>query len=186
MLLLRVPFVLLIPLALLLAAMACGGDDPTTAPLAPTTAPASTTGPAPAPTAMPVATATPESAPDDGLADKLTIAINNFDKDDLDPYRSGKTNLASPDPFADFLIGVTRDNALTNVWGWSDSWEQIDGKTWDLTLRDDLKFHDGYGFADAADVKEIADLWATDDAVGSHVSLLRDVGDAVRPHRDPR
>ena len=167
MLLLRVPFVLLIPLALLLAAMACGGDDPTTAPLAPTTAPASTTGPAPAPTAMPVATATPESAPDDGLADKLTIAINSFDKDDLDPFRSGKNNLASPDPFADFLIGVTRDNALTNVWGWSDSWEQIDGKTWDLTLRDDLKFHDDYGFADAADVKEIADLWTTDDAVGS-------------------
>jgi len=173
----KLRYLLLAPLALLLVvALACGDDEPTAVstavPAATATAvPAATATAVPAeaaeaPTAAPQPTATPVTV-GDGLAQKLTIAINNFDKDDLDPYRSGKTGLQSPDPFADFLMGVTRNNQLTNAWGWSDSWEQIDGKTWELTLRDDLKFHDGYGFADAEDVKQIADLWISDEAVGS-------------------
>ena len=101
------------------------------------------------------------------LGQKLTIAISNFDKDEVSPYQGGKTGLQSPDPFADFLIGITRDNVLTNAWGWSDAWEQIDGKTWDLTLKKNVKFHDGYGLMDAEDVKLNLDILSTEEASAS-------------------
>ena len=160
---LRSRYLLFAPLlALLLVALACGEDATAT----PAPQPTATT--APAAPATPTAMAEPTSPPAAvGLAAKLRIAINNFDKDEVSPYQGGKTGLQAPDPFADFLMGVTRDNVLTNAWGWSDSWEQIDGKRWDLTLKKDVKFHDGYGLMDAEDVKLGLDILSTEVAAAS-------------------
>ncbi len=43
----------------------------------------------------------------------------------------------------DFMMGVEVDNTLTNAWGWADSWEQIDGSTWDIDVMEGLLDHDG-------------------------------------------
>ena len=159
-------YLLFAPLmALLLVALACG-EDATATPVPQATA---TTAPsAPQPTVAPTAMAEPTSPPAAvALAAKLRIAINNFSLDEVAPFQGGKVGLQAPDPFADFLMGITRNNVLTNAWGWSDSWEQIDGKRWDLTLKKDVKFHDGYGLMDAEDVKLGLDILSTEEAAAS-------------------
>ena len=90
---------------LLLVAIACGDDAtavPTTAPAATTgpaatTAPAATTGPAAttaprattaAPTVAPQPTAVPVVPASAKLGKKLTVALNSFDNEIMDPPRS--------------------------------------------------------------------------------------------------
>ena len=139
-------------LVLLLVAIACGDDAtavPTTAPAAtavpdatapdaPTTAPATV-----APTAAPQPTATP-AAMEPKLAAKLTLALNSFGNERMHPLAGAKiAGMASFTHFLDYMIGIEEDNTLTNAWGWADSWEMIEGDTWDIDIRKGLIDHDG-------------------------------------------
>jgi ABC-type transport system substrate-binding protein len=189
--LLRAKWLILPPLlAVLVTAMACGGDgaQPTTAPEA--TRPPATTAPAvateapadateapaaatkapatkaPEPTKAPIATPEPTTAPvvdEPKLGAKLTVAVNNFGNEIMNPVNGTKDyGVAMGTHAADFVMGVTPDNELTNAWGWADSWEQIDGSTWDITIRQGMVDHDGVEVT-AEDGVWIANHWASDE-----------------------
>ena len=96
------------------------------------------------PTAAAQPTATPVVAAGPRLANKLTVALNSFDNERMDPHVGAKNvGMFSFNHAQDYLIGVEVDNTLTNAWGWADSWEQIDGSTYDITIRTGLMDHDG-------------------------------------------
>ncbi len=121
--------------------------------------------PTPVPTAVPTATPTivhPRS--ELKLASKLTVAINSFDTEIMDPHVAGKTvGLYVFNHSQDFLIGIEPDNTLSNAWGWADSWEQIDGSTWDITMKQDIIDHDGVNIT-AEDCQWNMDRLSTDPA----------------------
>ncbi len=174
-------------LALLVLAMACGEDaEPTTTPAA--TTPPATTAPATAapeatmaaePTAVPTAApqATPEPTEammmDAKLGGKLTVALNSFGNEDMNPNNAGKIyGLAIGAHAADFMMGIEEDNTLTNAWGWSESWAQVDGDTWDFFIRKDMVDHDGVEVT-AEDCAWITEHWSTD--------LANQPGGAISP-----
>ena len=168
-------------LAVLLVGVACGEDateEPTTAPVAttpaeattapvattaPATTAAATTAPGPAPTATP--TTAPEPTPDamPKAGAKLTFALNNFGNERINPNNATKEGgMGGLIHMSDFLMGVTPDNVLSNAWGWADSWEQVDGATWDIIMKDYIVDHDGFE-VDAEDCVWITNHWASDE-----------------------
>ncbi len=171
------PFLPLV--ALLLIAIACGGDDatavpataipPTSAPLP--TAPVAATLPASQATPTPLATAkaaTSTPAPVAKVGKKLRVALPSFDSELISPHLSGKLpGVALQSNFADFLMGVTVNNELTNDWGWADGWEMVDPQRFDITIKGDIAFHDGFGIVDAEDVADNLDILASQEAAAS-------------------
>ena len=147
---------------------------PTARPPAATTAPAATARPPatrapaptatrPAPTARPQPTATPFRV-GPRLAPKLTVAKNSFDNEIMDPHVGGKNvGMFSFTHSADYMMGIEVDNTLTNAWGWAESWEQVDGSTWDITIRKGLLDHDGVEITSEDGVWNVTQ-WASDDA----------------------
>ena len=107
------------------------------------------------------------------LGGKLTFAVNNFGNEDMNPNNAGKIyGLAIAAHAGDFMMGVEEDNTLTNAWGWSESWEQIAGDTWDFHIRQDMVDHDGVEVT-AEDCVWITHHWATD--------LANQPGGAISP-----
>jgi hypothetical protein len=52
------------------------------------------------------------------MGDKLTVALSSFDNEEIAPHISGKVSgMALATNYADYLIGTTVDNQLTNEWG---------------------------------------------------------------------
>ena len=171
-------------LAVLLVGIACGEEatEPPTA--APTMAPEATVAPdatmapeattaaedtmAPQATAAPTAapTTAPQPAPEvmePELGAKLTFALNSFGNERMNPNNATKEGgMGGLIHISDSLMGVTPDNILSNAWGWADSWEQVDGATWDIHMKDYIVDHDGVE-VDAEDCVWITGHWASDE-----------------------
>ena len=117
------------------------------------------------PTATPAPTPTPFAAMEEKR--KLTVALNTFDSEEIAPHLSGNlAAIALVQNYSDHLMGLTVDNQFTNQWGLSKSWEQIDGSTYEFTVKDGVKFHDGDDFT-VEDAKGSIELLASEDAVAS-------------------
>ena len=117
------------------------------------------------PTATPAPTPTPFVAMEEKR--KLTVALNNFASEEIAPHKAGTlSGIAHVANYADHLMGLTVDNQFTNQWGLSKSWEQIDGSTYDFTIKDGVKFHDGDDFT-VEDAKGAIELLATEEAAGA-------------------
>ena len=117
------------------------------------------------PTATPAPTPTPFVVMEEKRT--LTVALNTFDAEEIAPHLSGNLSaIALTANYADHLLGLTVDNQFTNLWGLSKSWEQIDGSTYDFTLKEGVTFHDGDTLT-SDDVKGSLELLATEEAVGS-------------------
>ena len=117
------------------------------------------------PTATPAPTPTPFVATEEKR--KLTIALNTFDSEEIAPHLSGNLSaIALVQNYSDHLMGLTVDNEFTNLWGLSKSWEQVDGQTYEFTVKDGIKFHDGDDFT-VEDAKGSIELLASEDAVAS-------------------
>ncbi|MCE2405236.1 MAG: ABC transporter substrate-binding protein [Dehalococcoidia bacterium] len=98
---------------------------------------------------------------------KLTVALNTFDSEEIAPHLSGNLSaIALVQNYSDHLMGLTVDNEFTNQWGLSKSWEQIDGRTYEFTIKEGIKFHDGDDFT-VEDAKGSIELLASEDAVAS-------------------
>ena len=196
-------------LALLLVAIACGDDataEPTSVTVAttapPTTAPATTAPTAmapdtddamtPQPTAVPTAAPEPTTAPAPGeqrLAAKLTVALNTFDNEVMDPHVAGKNiGLYVFNHSQDYLMGIEVDNTLSNAWGWADKWEMVDGSTWDLTLKEDIIDHDGVNIT-AEDCQWNMDRLSSEEAIGGYnvfsgtMSNIYDSTEILEPYK---
>ena len=191
-LILLVPMVLLFVLG-----VACGDDEPTAAPVAGLSAEGVAAAVQAAVAAIPRAegvsaeevdkavadavkqalagippTATPAPAPTPFVATeekrKLNVALNSFNNEEIAPHLSGTlTGIALVANYSDHLMGLTVDNQFTNQWGLSKSWEQIDGNTYEFTIKQGIKFHDGDDFT-VEDAKGSIELLATEEAVGSN------------------
>ena len=117
------------------------------------------------PTATPAPTPTPFVAMEEKR--KLTVALNTFDSEEIAPHLSGNlSGIALVQNYSDHLMGLTVDNEFTNQWGLSKSWEQVDGSTYDFTVKEGIKFHDGDDFT-VEDAKGSIELLASEDAVAS-------------------
>ena len=161
-------------LVLLLVAIACG-DDATSVPATsvpatsvPATSVPATSVPATsvpgAPTATPQATTVPVVSTPAKLGKRLTVALNSFESEIMDPHVGGKgVGLLSFTHAQDFMMGIDVDNTLTNAWGWADSWEMVDGSTWDIDIRKGLMDHDGVEMTSEDGVWNVT-RWASDEA----------------------
>jgi len=101
-------------MVLLLAGVACGtsATPPSAEQPIPTSSPRSSP-----PSATPVPASEP-TAPAATMGDKLTVALSSFDNEEIAPHISGKVSgMALATNYADYLIGTTVDNQLTNEWG---------------------------------------------------------------------
>ena len=117
------------------------------------------------PTATPAPTPTPFVAMDEKR--KLTVALNNFASEEIAPHKAGTlSGIAHVANYADHLMGLTVDNQFTNQWGLSKSWEQIDGRTYEFTIKEGIKFHDGDDYT-IDDAKGAIELLATEEAAGA-------------------
>ncbi len=117
------------------------------------------------PTATPAPTPTPFVAME--AKRRLTVALNTFDAEEIAPHLAG--NLAGIPlvlNYSDSLLGLTPDNQFTSLWGLSKSWKQLDGMTYEFTIKDGIKFHDGDDFT-VEDAKGSLELLASDAAVAS-------------------
>ncbi len=92
----------------------------------------------------------------------LTIALSEPIDGVAEFYGSSDESQVHSRAVYDRLLGVDHENSkiLPSL---AASWKQIDPTTWELTLRDDIKFHDGSTF-DADDVVYTLN-WASDPAV---------------------
>ncbi len=141
---------------------------PTATPtVVPTVVPTAT--PTVVPTAIPTATLQPTpEAITTKLGGKLTVAINHFDTEIMDPHIAGKNvGLYIFNHSQDYLMGIDVDNTLSNAWGWADSWEQVNGSTWDITLKQDIIDHDGVNITAEDGVWNVT-RWASDEAAGGY------------------
>lgn len=161
--------------------VACSQAAVPTPTVAPTAAPKPTTAPAAAPTAAPAApaaanpTAAPAAAPTTAAAvapkaptGTITIA-QGVDAESLDPYVT--TSGASKGmlwTIYDRL--VYRDTSLTIKPGLATSWSNVDDLTWELKLRDGVKFHNGEPFN--ADVVKASFARFVDPAIKNGYSTL--------------
>ncbi len=117
------------------------------------------------PTATPAPTPTPFVAMEEKR--KLTVALNNFASEEIAPHKAGTlSGIAHVANYADHLMGLTVDNQFTNQWGLSKSWEQIDGRTYEFTIKEGIKFHDGDDYT-VEDARGAIELLATEEAAGA-------------------
>jgi peptide/nickel transport system substrate-binding protein len=150
-----------IPVVVIIAALAvaCAGAapatqappqsaEPTAAPAsttgpASTSAPAATAGPTPAPTAAPVATPLPSDVT--SARDSITLVVGE-EPVQLNPMQSIGASLnavITRDNLVDALAWQSGDDQRVVPTGASTGWEQIDPDTWQFTLREGVKFHNG-------------------------------------------
>ena len=101
----------------------------------------------------------------------VLLAINSFDNEIMDPHYAGKNvGMFSFNHAHDFMIGVEVDNTLSNAWGWADSWEQVNGSTWDIDIRKGMLDHDGVEIMAEDGVWNVT-RWASDEAAGGYNSV---------------
>ena len=141
---------LLVVLAILVTVIvaACGGDDPeeaTTAPAQPeaTSAPAPEATEAMEATEAPVATPTEVAQPVGAEVDPGTVTILNtvWGAELYSTWALGEVMGYNRQLHAYWFVGDENVNILPGV---AESWEvSDDGTTWRLTIRDDIKFHNG-------------------------------------------
>jgi len=141
---------------LLVIALACGAEaEPT--PIPTTQPPPAAT---PTPTTQPLLTATPIPTPKPTLAPvptptlapvgpsgTLTIAIQTFNVENVDPGKSGTTDVPYNGHMYDFLIGTLPGGELSGKRGLAESWEiSPDGRSLKVNLRRNVRWHDGREF----------------------------------------
>ena len=167
----------LISVLIMLAAMvavACGGEDATTAPAA-TSAPAATTAPQPAATSAPAATSVPaptvEPAAPVGAQPKVQTLVLGFDP------AAGETNLhwagtidhhQQFDLVSEVVVDIdpfTGSNSIFNP-ELAKSWElSEDGTEWRLQLEEGVQFHNNWGEFTSADLLHSVAMMQRDDSL---------------------
>ncbi len=139
-----------IPLLLALAlALACGAaatprpTGPSTPPLAQVATPTPTARSAATPTATPVPAATSPAAPAVNPG-KVTWMIGNFGNERFDPTFSNEGADYGRQLHAHLISSDVKEGRRVSVPGIASKWEiASDGRTWALTIRKGVKFHDG-------------------------------------------
>jgi peptide/nickel transport system substrate-binding protein len=109
--------------------------------------------------ALSVGACSPESAPTKTDTSVLTIAVENLGSQLYAPWLSGQENRPVAELVGDTLTIVDKKTnelkpGLATEWSLSD-----DHTTWDIKLRPDVPFQDGYGTVTADDVKLSFDQW---------------------------
>jgi peptide/nickel transport system substrate-binding protein len=135
---------------LALVATACTSSDSEGSTTTTTTGAVDTTA-APGPTTATTATTATTEAPSGPSGSVRFLIAENFWAD-WDPYQhTAQSQRRIEAQIFDFLVDFP-DTSAPAVPMLATEWTQIDDRTWEFKLRDDVTFHDGSAF-DAADVK---------------------------------
>lgn len=104
-----------------------------------------------APDRAPTATVPPLPTPLRGQTADIRVAVGAAPLLQLLPGQAFLRQWA--EPLYDDIVGSTEDGALDSLQGFAEAWRITpDGRTWELQLRHDVRFHDGAA-ATAQDVK---------------------------------
>ena len=121
-----------------------------------------------------VQAATPTSSPSaKAKLERLKIAVAPLGWDTNFTWLQSRSGMLDKRPALEYLIGVDR-NTGAYIPELAEKWEMApDGKSWTLTLRRGVKFHDNWGEFTAKDVRHSIFLIAQPESVQTDVGLWR-------------
>ena len=128
--------------------------------------------------ALAVATAvTPQSARAQApakTADTVVVALPTFGRETMDPGVAINNDITYYGPMYDWFVGVTPDGQFSKNEGALKDWKMSpDGKTWTLTLRSGMRWHDGREIT-AEDGKFSMERYAAADGACTVCGALKD------------
>ncbi|MBI3328604.1 MAG: hypothetical protein HYZ81_18115 [Nitrospinae bacterium] len=117
-------------------------------------------------------TPTPPS-PAKAKLQRLRIAVAALGWDTNFTWRTARSGLPDKRPALEYLIGIDR-NTGAYIPELAEKWEMApDGKSWTITLRKGVKFHDNWGEFTAKDVRHAVFLITQPESVQSTSGLWR-------------
>ena len=113
-------------------------------------------------------------------SDTVVVALPTFGREMLDPGIAINNDITYYGPMFDWFIGVTRDGQLSKDQGALRDWKMsADGKTWTLTLRRGMRWHDGQEIT-AEDGKFSMERYAAADGNCTVCGNLKDYLESTR------
>jgi peptide/nickel transport system substrate-binding protein len=127
--------------------------------------------------AIAVAGATPQGAraqTSTKTSDTAVVALPTFGRETMDPGVAINNDITYYGPMYDWFVGVTRDGHFSKDEGALRDWKMSpDGKTWTLTLRSGMRWHDGREIT-AEDGKFTMERYAAADAACTICGTIKD------------
>ena len=115
------------------------------------------------------------AAPPKAKLERLRIAVAPLGYDTNLSWLHTISGLLDKRPALEFLVGIDR-NTGTYIPELAEKWEMApDGKTWTITLRKGIKFHENWGEFSARDVRHAVFLISQPEAAASGTTFWRGV-----------
>jgi ABC-type transport system substrate-binding protein len=115
----------------------------------------------------------PIPPPATGKLERLRIAVAASGWDTNFTWRTARSGLPDKRPALEFLVGIDR-NSGAYIPELAEKWEMApDGKSWTITLRKGVQFHDNWGEFTAKDVRHAVFLITQPESVQSTAGLWR-------------
>lgn len=113
-------------------------------------------------------------------ADTVVAALPTFGRETMDPGVAINNDITYYGPMFDWFVGVTHEGHFAKDQGALRDWKMSpDGKTWTLTLRSGMRWHDGREVT-AEDGKFSMERYAAADATCTVCGTLKDYLESVR------
>src|SRR5919201_2010923 len=115
------------------------------------------------------------AAPPKAKLERLRIAVAPLGYDTNFSWMHTISGMLDKRPALEYLVGIDR-NTGAYIPELAEKWEMApDGKTWTITLRKGVKFHENWGEFTARDVRHAVFLITQPEAVASSTSFWRNV-----------
>src|SRR5262252_9138072 len=115
----------------------------------------------------------PSPAPAKGKLERLTIAVAPIGYDTNFTWLNPRSGNLDKRPALEFLVGIDRYTGAY-IPELAEKWEMVpDGKTWTITLRKGVTFHENWGEFTAKDVRHAVFLITQPESIQSDSSVWR-------------
>src|SRR5712692_10773099 len=115
----------------------------------------------------------PASPPARGKLERLIIAVAPLGWDTNFSWLQSRSGMLDKRPALEYLVGIDR-NTGAYIPELAEKWEMApDGKSWTITLRQGVKFHEKWGEFTAKDVRHSIFLISQPDSVQTDAPLWR-------------
>src|SRR6266853_3639837 len=115
----------------------------------------------------------PASPPAKGKLERLIIAVAPLVWDTNFSWLQSRSGMLDKRPALEFLVGIDRNTGVY-IPELAEKWEMApDGRTWTITLRKGVKFHENWGEFTGRDVRHAVFLITQPEAVAGSTSFWR-------------